>query len=439
MKKFLKSKKRSLKEAGKVLEYTTTVERALQACEVIHAISHGTSTETNQLRRNNLINQTGLIEKEFYTLTDGSLSWKVSVLISTNDTDSTESGGADGMSRYRKDELIIAISDVTYTSTPASSLESYTNSDAAPASTLSLLRLMSPGHVDYLPLRSAGLVAEDVTVHKSILRMSIKTLQKLSTRLLAKVPVLVPVSAESDPVSSSSVLAKSASKSSDSSSTKAKVYRRVVNDHPPAKSNITTPSSPLVANITATVDVNTTRVEYVPEYTSVRVLGYSLGASVGAYVSMLLDGTLNITLPDYIFEPATDTVPAEEQAGERSTNYDDEEIAKGSKKGKRKGKKSKDKKLSKAKKQPVVDTDDSPSSLPDKDAVQRDFDLDQLLGLYSQRVQCICISPAACISRTVVPQYITSVICGDDIVPRASPEAVEKLQKRLNEVWHTLH
>ena len=356
------------------------------------------------------------------------------MLVPTNDTDSTESGGVDGMSRYQKDELIIAISDITYTSTPASALESYTDSDAASTSTLSLLRLMSPGHVDYLPLRSAGLVAEDVTVHKSILRMSIKTLQKLSTRLLAKVPVLVPVSAESAPDSSSSVPTMAASKSTTAGSTKAKVYRRVVNDHPPAKSNITTTPPPLIADVTA-VDVNTTRVEYVPEYTSVRVLGYSLGASVGAYVSMLLDGTLNITLPEHVFETATETAPAEEdQASERSTDYDDEEIAKGSKKSKRKSKKSKGKILSKVKRQPIVDTDDSPASLPDEDAVQRNFDLDQLLGLYSQRVQCICISPAACISRTVVPQYIASVICGDDIVPRASPEAVEKLQKRLSEV-----
>ena len=39
LKTFLKSKKRNLKEASKLVEYINVIERSLQACEIIHTIS----------------------------------------------------------------------------------------------------------------------------------------------------------------------------------------------------------------------------------------------------------------------------------------------------------------------------------------------------------------------------------------------------------------
>lgn len=56
---------------------------------------------------------------------------------------------------------------------------------------------------------------------------------------------------------------------------------------------------------------------------------------------------------------------------------------------------------------------------------------DDFLGKYKGRVKCISLGPPPCISRAVVPRYITSIICGDDLVPRSYPESIKSLRKRI--------
>ena len=54
-----------------------------------------------------------------------------------------------------------------------------------------------------------------------------------------------------------------------------------------------------------------------------------------------------------------------------------------------------------------------------------------ILGLYHDRVRCITLASPPCISRTVVPRFITSLICGDDIICRAHHDSLKYMKRRI--------
>ena len=51
---------------------------------------------------------------------------------------------------------------------------------------------------------------------------------------------------------------------------------------------------------------------------------------------------------------------------------------------------------------------------------------ERFIGSFSGRVHCIALGAPPCVSRAVVPRFVSSVICGDDAVPRSSPESLCK-------------
>jgi hypothetical protein len=56
---------------------------------------------------------------------------------------------------------------------------------------------------------------------------------------------------------------------------------------------------------------------------------------------------------------------------------------------------------------------------------------EEFIGVYNERVKCIALAPPPCVSRAVVPKFISSIISGDDIVPRSAPEALNNVKKRV--------
>ena len=46
-------------------------------------------------------------------------------------------------------------------------------------------------------------------------------------------------------------------------------------------------------------------------------------------------------------------------------------------------------------------------------------------------VRCVALGPPPCLSRAVVPRAVTSILCGDDVVPRATPEALRVFRGRV--------
>ena len=56
---------------------------------------------------------------------------------------------------------------------------------------------------------------------------------------------------------------------------------------------------------------------------------------------------------------------------------------------------------------------------------------ERFIGSFSGRVHCIALGAPPCVSRAVVPRFVSSVICGDDAVPRSSPESLANTKKRV--------
>jgi hypothetical protein len=106
----------------------------------------------------------------------------------------------------------------------------------------------------------------------------------------------------------------------------------------------------------------------------IHLVGYSTGGAVASYVAMLLDGTLHVTA-------------ASEPKGGKAT-----------------------------------------PSLPSLSQAR------PCIGAASGRVYCVTLGCPPCISRSVVPQYVISLINGDDLVARAGPDNLMELKSSV----HTL-
>eukprot|EP01034_Spumella_vulgaris_P021955 gene21955-28035_t len=118
----------------------------------------------------------------------------------------------------------------------------------------------------------------------------------------------------------------------------------------------------------------------------VRIVGHSTGGAVAAYVGMILDGTLSLVgaEEDQFTTAWTSSASADEEKKE------EEEM----------------RRLSEA-------------------------DLSLCTGAFHDRVRCVTLGSPPCASRSVVPQYIRSIICGDDMVVRATQASLETFARRL--------
>lgn len=68
-------------------------------------------------------------------------------------------------------------------------------------------------------------------------------------------------------------------------------------------------------------------------------------------------------------------------------------------------------------------------------SLKKDLDVRALapfVGKYHGRVRCMTLGCPPCVSRSVVPQYITSLICGDDMVVRSTPETLGRFVRRVH-------
>lgn len=113
------------------------------------------------------------------------------------------------------------------------------------------------------------------------------------------------------------------------------------------------------------------RSAFAPLASSIRVIGYSSGAPAAAYLSMFLDGFL-------------------------------------------------------------IPTSATNSTLVDSDVDSTTSEIDSpLFGLYRRRVRCLTLGCPPCLSREVIPSFITSVICGDDMMCRAQRDSLRDMSKKV--------
>lgn len=343
------------------------MERSLQAVEILHSIA----IEDKNERQSALI-QARLRELKRVTLSFNKLECVMSIMIPLDDPHFDNGTAAsraqtkgsrvnNAEPHFFPGELVVAIVDAGEAAT------------AVPR----LLRVLAEDS-EVVPLKGVGLVREEVTLQPSLLTLTVSALKHLQDYILPPIEAEVPaVPAYED---------RSAENGTGSNGGPAeKVKKRSTKGKPALELLSTSKGKTIGASedgakaASPNVDVeveegrklgyNMTR-SGVLTPRRVRVLGHSAGGAVAAYVSMVLDGALNV---------ATTASPSLKRACR------------------------------------------PPSPSPSKSSSahsEQQVELEALVGSFKDKVRCVALGAPPCISRSVVPRFVTSVICGDDIVPR---------------------
>lgn len=374
--------KAETKEAAKVLEYVTTVERALQATEILTACS-----EKSDAARTECLRDAGLVELRRVPLMRNKLRYSLSIMMPLKQYNKLMK---DRMEKGLQSHVNLNKSNITATSTATATDSTIhevggkkkskskkhnrnnktskekdsnqENSNAEKALSESddaddddiyderfnmgelivgivdegnleddvaqVLRVMSQP-VETISLKSVGLMQEDVSIQPTLLQLATDVVENLRDYIL-------PINKESPQLTE---IEKSANKTEDDESHD--VLTSYTSTSPPTQ--LPSPPPPLINSLGD------------PLPRSVRFLGHSAGGATAAYAAMILDGALNST----------------------------DSLLKGT---------------------------------------------NNFWGLYHKKVRCIALGPPPCLSRAVVPRFVSSIICGDDVVPRASPTLLPALK-----------
>jgi len=362
----MRSKRKKLKEASKVLEYGGTVERALQAAEILQAVAvHDPQKRERYLREACLVE----VARFAVSLNSSRVACSVSVLApmmeennsnikapldSSITTPSPRLGSKAQRMQQRKaqstpvrfmpGELVVAVTD---------------SSSTEAASIARLLRLLSHE-------------GEAVVAWKSGLSMQ-PGLLSLACEMIRGLKDWLPIRTDS-----SSALEE---KESIAAASGGGGGGGVTHHWKPNSSSadvVGQDSSPSASPI------------------RLRIIGRSVGGAVGALAAVLLDGAM----------VKGDAVSADVLRNTRKKSDDSDS-----------------------------DSDQSRELCSEVASAAAELvnsaDLRQWTGTLSGGVQCIAIGPPPCISRPAVPRYVTSIVCGDDIVPRAHTEAVRAFRVRV--------
>ena len=308
------------KEATKVLEYVNTVERSMQACEILQCIN-----EKNHEKRKQMLLHAGLNEMKRITLSYDKVIVTMSILLPIVSNDG----------RFAKGEMILAFVD-------ACSIES-------------ILRMCTKPTESY-ELKSVGLLNEEVTLLPIILQLSIQGLEHVRELMI---PAQLPIDDDTeedkmkeendndrDIGSNNHKGMKKHSKSHAADKIKKKGGKHNQNKKKKGEAEVTQVKLSQTHSISG---------EILPQ--KVRTIGYSAGGAIASYVAMILDGLLSL-----------------------------------------------------------------------EDFEQK---INDMLGLYKDHVRCITIASPPCISRNIVPRYISSLICGDDIICRSHEQSLSYMKKRV--------
>lgn len=121
-----------------------------------------------------------------------------------------------------------------------------------------------------------------------------------------------------------------------------------------------------------------------------RVIGYSAGGGVASYLSMILDGALDIK--SYFHAKS---------ASSASTTPDSL-------------------------------TNTTSDSFNETSSVKAEIeDVSSLFGKYRNRIRTMVIGPPPCISRNIVPKFISCIIHGDDVISRTQTSSISQFQQRM--------
>lgn len=323
---FIDKKKKNTKEAAKLREYVTTVERGMQACEILQTVSINDPME----RKESLL-QANLTEISRFPLHYNKLHCTVSFLLpipdnTENNTDYSQISPE--LQAYGRDELVIAITD---------------DVKKASISIAQLLRLMSFESPVPITIPSQD---EPFFIQPTLLELSLKVCEHLSSFL-------------------SRVKASNTQSTSDGDTA----------EH-------------LIDQLNDITHQKSTLIKRPPK--RFRVVGYSAGGGVASYLSMILDGALDIKS---YFQAKS--------ASSSSTTTDSL-------------------------------TNTTSNSFNETSSVKEEIDdVSSLFGKYRNRIRTMVIGPPPCISRNIVPKFISCIIHGDDVISRTQTSSISQFQQRM--------
>lgn len=464
--KFLKSKRKKLKEAAKIYEYTRSVERGLQATEILQA----SSTKDNS-RRTTYLAEAGLKELKRVEIQVDKLKCVVSVLtpIETADTASTHQ---EPVSSVRSTNSSTASNQSTATTTrpltkaeraqerklkstpqrffPGEIIISITELSRKESTVLSqILRVVTrekPGRVALKTTDDGAMDQDDqnndnggsafMSVQPTYLALACKALQAVEEYIVLPEPnvdagqqpqaAACAQSAHSDATTTASSNKRS-NNAFEANAKKDSVYmgsRRPAVTTPTATTSSATTTSQSSSDASGSVRAEASEPQLPNPPANlrnlpsrIRIVGHSAGGAVGAVLAMILDGgVLTSTQAGGGSDTGMHRGSSRRGIPDNSgMDKDSVDLQRASSNATRTGNDNK------SRNSIVADTTDC--------AVLLKY-ASPYTGLYANRVNCITLGAPPCLSRTTVPRYITSFVCGDDLIPRAQAGALRDLRGR---------
>eukprot|EP01038_Epipyxis_sp_PR26KG_P010183 gene10183-13700_t len=351
--KFIKTKSRNLKEAAKILEYITVVERGMQAAEIIQS-----TNLKNKDDRIRLLMYAGLQEIHRFQISENKIKCVVSILMPiTTITELENDDNSINMAlkqqqrrelermkqsipkKFGKNEMVIVISNDHPDET---------------VTIAQILRLISSEESSHLVSNNNdNSNSNSIMVQPTILRLAIKAIEGI-------VGYLDQHYSEVPPLESNS--------SNDFYQTKKGEIIPIYS----ANNN-----NDVLSEVNSITNNSSNNFQFSEKPNRIRVLGHSVSGAVGSYIAMILDGSLNGTISD---NKPLSTTSSLSKNNKKVTNYSLNE---------------------------------------------------SYVGLFHNRIRCIVFGPPPCVSRLIIPRFIHSIICGDDMISRASINSIINLKQRL--------
>jgi hypothetical protein len=342
------------KEASKILEYITTVERSLQATEILQAT--GVIDEKERFER---FACAGLKEIGRISLKEQDMEVAVSVLVKTD--------------RRNLSELYVSCFDISPTCTLLGPLS------------------QRPYVVDMI---AEGLVREELHIQPCALTLANKLILNLGE-------FVQPF--QNQPVASNGT--------SDSSSVTAKrtISNKKLSDHRSQKNKINEAgtlklNSQTLAQESENNQDKEKEIENEKEHKlepirpkHIHLVGFGMGGAIASVTGLLLDGTI-------------------------AAHADMPKLSRGNR-NKHSSKSSRKSSSLKSQSQSQTTTSTSTGTGSRKD--------EDLAGSFQGHVSCISIAPPPTLSRVLVPPFVTTLVGGDDAIPRLSRDSLKTLCSRL--------
>lgn len=312
--KFRRSKSKNRKEAAKLLEYVTAVERGMQAAEILQSLY-----ERNNERRKELLSFAGLEELVRLDMQENKVHLSMFILrpIATDDDVGND------ILRFSQDELVVAfIDNVRSPGIGMAQLLRMVSKEGCQRVSL-VEESSTDDNSNAIPIHEApaGNQSKIIVLQPTMARLAIRASQALEEFVNKEVDALVTSAANAlnETVGATSLAGDDC-------------YDKNQTNHWPLR---------------------------------VRFVGHSAGGAVASYLAMLLHGTLPLHCL-LACDPSQST--------------------------------------------PLI------LKMPKN---------------YRGKVKCVTLGCLPCLSHQVVPRYITSLICGDDVIARAQPDAIASFRRRV--------